>query len=275
MSFRVIEAEGNASPVIVEVPHAGIAVDPPCMPWMIAPIRSIGRDADLYVDQLFEQAPKIGATLVVSSLSRYVCDLNRDVDDVDADAVEGVTGVPSPHGLIWHRTTDGHRILPCPLPAHELKRRLDEYYYPYHRIIRRLLDTRRREFGYAILLCAHSMPSRGRYGSADVGRRRADIVPGTRGRTTAAPSVIDAVETVAAQSAWSVTHDDPYKGGFATCHYGQPKSAWHAIQVELSRAKYMDEATLVPHSGFSSTKDFCLNLVSALAHLRPEGLTSA
>lgn len=275
MSFRVIEAEGNASPVIVEVPHAGIAVDPACMPWMIAPIRSIGRDADLYVGQLFEQAPKVGATLVVSSLSRYVCDLNRDVDDVDADAVEGVTGVPSPHGLIWHRTTDGHRILPCPLPAHELRRRLDEYYYPYHRIIRRLLDTRRREFGYAILLCAHSMPSRGRYGSADVGRRRADIVPGTRGRTTAAPSVIDAVETVAAQSAWSVTHDDPYKGGFATGHYGQPKSAWHAIQIELSRAQYMDEATLLPHSGYDSTKEFCLNLVSALAQLKPEGLTSA
>jgi N-formylglutamate amidohydrolase len=274
VNFRVIEAECNASPVIVEVPHASVAVDPPCMPWMIAPVRSIGRDADLYVDRLFEGAPKAGATLVIGTQSRYVCDLNRDVDDIDAESVDGATGAAAPHGLIWHHTTDGHRILACPLPPHELKRRLDEYYYPYHRVIRRLLDARRREFGYAILLCAHSMPSRSRHGGVDVGKRRADIVPGTRGRTTAAQSIIQTVEDVAAQNSWSVTHDDPYKGGFATSHYGQPKHSWHAIQVELSRARYMDESTLVPHAGFVETQAFCSKLVAALTELDPTGLAS-
>lgn len=274
VNFRVIEAVGSASPVIVEVPHASVAVDPPCMPWMIAPVRSIGRDADLYVDRLFEGSPSVGATLVIGTQSRYVCDLNRDVDDIDAESVEGASGTASPHGLVWHHTTDGHRILTCPLPRHELKRRLNEYYYPYHRAIRRLLDDRRREFGYAILLCAHSMPSRGRHG-AELGRRRADIVPGTRGRTTAAQSIIDMVDDVAAQNSWSVVHDDPYKGGFATSHYGQPKHSWHAVQVELSRARYMDESSLLPHSGFAATQEFCTKLVAALAKVDPTGLLSA
>jgi N-formylglutamate deformylase len=272
VSFRVIETQGTPSPVVVEVPHAGIAVDPECMPWMIAPVRSMGRDADLYVDSLFADAPGAGATLVVGQQSRYVCDLNRDVDEIDEESVEGSTGIDSPHGLVWHRTTDGHRVLACPLPAHELKRRLDEYYYPYHRVIRRLLDARRREFGHAILLCAHSMPSRGRHGSSDVGRRRADIVPGTRGRTTASAPVIRAVETIANEFGWSIAHDDPYKGGFSTSHYGQPKHGWHAIQVELSRARYMDEAGLTPHSGFESTREFCRNLVLALTCLQSADL---
>lgn len=267
MSFRVIEAQGALSPVIVEIPHAGVTVDPVCMPWMVAPVRSLGRDADLYVDQLFADAPKLGATVIVAQQSRYVCDLNRDIEDIDGESVEGATGLDAPHGLVWHRTTDGHRVLTCPLPMHEFKRRLDEYYYPYHRAIRRLLDARRREFGHAILLCAHSMPSRGRHGSTDVGRKRADIVPGTRGRTTAAPKIIQTVEDTATESSWSVTHDDPYKGGFSTSHYGQPRQGWHAIQVEISRARYMDETSLTPHSGFLASRDFCLDLVNSLVGL--------
>jgi len=274
VNVRVIEPEGNASPVIVEIPHAGLAVDPACMPWMIAPVRSLGRDADLYVDRLFEGVSRAGATMVIAGQSRYVCDLNRDVDDIDPESVEGVNGTSSPHGLIWHHTTDGHRILACPLPSSELKRRLDEYYYPYHRAVRRLLETRRREFGYAILVCAHSMPSRGRHGDG-VGKRRADLVPGTRGRTTAAPPIIQAVEAVATASSWSVTHDDPYKGGFSTSHYGQPKHGWHAIQVEVSRARYMDESTLAPHAGFESAREFCTNLVLALTAIDPTSLRSA
>ncbi len=268
VSFRVVEPLGGTSPVIVEVPHAATAVDPACMPWLVAPVRSLGRDADMYVDELLRDAPSFGATLVVADLSRYVCDLNRDVDDIDSESVEGSKGNDSPHGLIWHRSTDGHRVLPCPLPAHEFRRRLDTYYYPYHRAIRRLLDERRSEFGHAILLCAHSMPSRGRVGNSDVGRKRADIVPGSRGRTTATAAVIDAVENLALKAGWSVTHDDPYRGGFATLHYGQPDHGWHALQIEISRARYMDEASLLRHAGFDTARDLCNTIVSALAALR-------
>jgi N-formylglutamate amidohydrolase len=87
--------------------------------------------------------------------------------------------------------------------------------------------------------------------------------------------VIQAVESVADEFSWSVTHDNPYKGGFATIHYGQPKSGWHAIQVELSRARYMDEAALVPHAGFGATQEFCARLVSELARLDAKGLVPA
>jgi N-formylglutamate amidohydrolase len=130
--------------------------------------------------------------------------------------------------------------------------------------VRRLLETRRSEFGYAVLVCAHSMPSRGRPGNVDVGRLRADIVPGTRGRTTATPALIDTTEWLARQLGWTVAHDDPYRGGFTVGQYGHPDQGLHALQIEFSRALYLDESSLLPGSGFTKVREFCRLLVARL-----------
>src|ERR1700723_153338 len=83
--------EGTRGPVaetalIVEIPHAGVFVPPPFMPELVASARAIGRDADLYVDDLYEEAHLDGASMLVSRTSRYVVDLNRAENDVDAQA---------------------------------------------------------------------------------------------------------------------------------------------------------------------------------------------
>ncbi|HTV21956.1 MAG TPA: N-formylglutamate amidohydrolase, partial [Polyangiaceae bacterium] len=89
MSFRVISPRAAETAVIVEVPHAGLAVDALTLPTLSAPIRSLGVDADLYVDELYAGAPDVGATLLVAEYSRYVCDLNRSEQDVDPLAAAG------------------------------------------------------------------------------------------------------------------------------------------------------------------------------------------
>ena len=117
------------------------------------------------------------------------------------------------------------------------------------------------------------MPSTGRRGHVDVGAGRADVVPGTRGRSSAAGLVIDRVDQVAEQHGLSVKHDDPYKGGFSTGHYGRPTEGWHAVQVELARRIYMSEDALsrLP-GGFESTRAFCRELVTALGKVLPSDL---
>src|SRR5262249_26096810 len=160
---------------------------------------SIGRDADLFVDELYADAPDAGATLLCARMSRYVCDLNRAEHDVDRDTVVGATGRPSPHGLIWRSTTDNRAAIARPLPQQELQRRLQAYYRPYHECLDRLVTQRLERYGFVILLSAHSMPSRGRDGHDDPGRERADIVPGTRQRTTTGGTVIDVTERLAAR----------------------------------------------------------------------------
>jgi N-formylglutamate amidohydrolase len=112
------------------------------------------------------------------------------------------------------------------------------------------------------------MPSRGRAGHTDPGRDRADVVPGSRGRTSAAARVIELPEIVAREFGWSVAHDEPYRGGFSTGYYGRPDQQVHAVQVELARRLYMDELTLDKKaSDFERVREFCSTLVARMGQL--------
>jgi N-formylglutamate deformylase len=266
--FSVREPVGQETPVVVEVPHAGLLVDALSLATLIAPARSLGRDADLYVDELYASAPELGATLLCATVSRYVCDLNRGEADVDSQTVEGGAARPTPHGLVWRTTTENLPAIPAPLPRQELERRLAEIYRPYHATLRHLLDQKLERFGVAVLICGHSMPSRGRAGHTDPGRERADVVPGSRGRTTASARVVDLPEVVATELGWSVAHDEPYRGGFTTGHYGRPDRRVHAIQVELARRLYMHEQTLHKKpNDFDKTQAYCRSLVARMGKL--------
>jgi N-formylglutamate amidohydrolase len=269
--FEIVEPQAAESPVVVEVPHAGLAIDAETLAYTQAPARSIARDADLYVDHLFQDAPREGATLIYARASRYVVDLNRSEADFDHEAVEGGGRGPWPRGLIWRLTTDGEAILSQRLPKGEMERRLDLVYRPYHRALEKLIERKRARFGFVILLCAHSMPSQGRRNPHDVGSLRADIVPGTRGRTTAAGFVIDMVDRHARARGWTVRHDDPYRGGFTTGHYGKPHSSVHAVQVEIARHLYMEETSFRLHTqGFGTVREFARTLAAKLSSVQEE-----
>ncbi len=97
------------TPVVVEIPHAGLSADPLALATLAAPARSLAQDADLYVDELYADAPDEGAAVLVSHVSRYVCDLNRASDDADSLAVEGGRSRSAPHGMIWRSTTEKSR----------------------------------------------------------------------------------------------------------------------------------------------------------------------
>jgi N-formylglutamate amidohydrolase len=115
------------------------------------------------------------------------------------------------------------------------------------------------------------MPSVGRaaHGDADAVRAvRADVVPGTRGRTSAAAPFIDHVDAHARAAGLTVAHDDPYQGGYTTQHYGRPDLQIHVVQVELARRLYMDEPTLSKHPGFDRMRAWCGALAKSLGRVR-------
>src|SRR6185295_18873511 len=137
--FSVIAPTTDETPLVVEIPHAGLAIDAPTLARLSAPARSIARDADLYVDELYADAPSHGATLIVAHVSRYVVDLNRGESDVDPESVEGAPPTSrATRGIVWRLTSDGAKVLERPIPRRELERRLDAVYRPYHR---RLAET--------------------------------------------------------------------------------------------------------------------------------------
>ena len=266
--FDLTQPTGQESPVLVEVPHAGLAVPDPVASELAVPRDVRLRDSDIYVDRLYRDAPAGGASLLAARVSRYVVDLNRAADDVDPLAVPDhpdPRGV-QPRGVVWRITTDGLPALTAPLTYAKLQRRLALFHAPYHAALEAELQRKRERFGYAILLAAHSMPSVSRLGH---GPPRADVVPGTRNRTTATSKVIDCVDRHFKDAGLSVRHDDPYRGGWSTSHYGRPAEGIHAIQIELNRALYVDEATSRPLDGaFERLAQTCADLATALGALR-------
>lgn len=231
--------------VLVEVPHSGLSVPSELEPMLDAPRDGVLRDSDIYVDELYADAPRRGASMLVAHASRYVVDLNRAADDVDLDTVPdhpAPRGV-QPRGVVWRMATDGRALLRRPLTYAELEQRLSRFHRPYHAALRSELTRLRARFGHVVLLAAHSMPSAGRVLTTGRLVRRADVVPGTRGGSTADRRVIDLVDAHFRDAGLSVRHDDPYRGGYTTAHYGRPREGWHAIQIELNRGLYVDEAT--------------------------------
>ncbi|MAQ17089.1 MAG: N-formylglutamate amidohydrolase [Sandaracinus sp.] len=259
------------TPVLVEVPHAGLAIPDAVRGEMTVPREGIARDADIYVDKLYAGAAERGASLLATRVSRYVVDLNRAEDDVDLQTVPdhpAPRGV-QPRGVVWRMTTDGRPLLKRPLTHRQLERRLDLFHRPYHGALRSELDRLRARFGYSVVLAGHSMPSVGRSLRSDRIARRADVVPGTRGRSSAHPDIIDLVDSHFREAGLSVRHDDPYRGGFTTAHYGRPRERVHAVQLELNRALYVHEATGEPKTqALEALRVVLLDLVSAVGRLQ-------
>jgi N-formylglutamate deformylase len=269
-AFTARTAAEPTTPVVVSVPHAGVGTAG--FEETLTPELDVRGDADLFVDRLYRIAePEGPETYVAAQLSRFVCDLNRDPDDVAPGAVP-----EHPHprnadgrGFIWAVTTTGAPALARPLTLHEWSGRT-AIHAAYHEAIDRALARARDRFGFAVLVDGHSMPSRGRSGHTDTGRVRAQIVPGDREGTSCSPALRALVVRHFESAGLSVRPNEPYKGGFITAHHGRPAENVHAIQIEMRRDLYMDEESFtVVEPGFDRLRTLLSSLLVEFRSFRP------
>lgn len=237
-------APSSVTPLVVSVPHAGLLIPDEARSTLAGDEELLRRDADLFVDRLWRRAPLLGAALLVGRVSRCILDLNRAPDDVDAQVCAPLArlGQESPRGLVWRLTTAGVPLLSGPLPAEELRRRVEYIHGPYHAALEALLEERRARFGFAVLIDGHSMPSRGPSRRTAAVRRRADVVPGDLGGRSCAPALSAAVVEHFRDEGLEVVCNDPYRGGYITHRHGRPAAGVHAIQIEVNRDLYLCEA---------------------------------
>jgi N-formylglutamate deformylase len=257
------------SPLVVSVPHAGLGTAG--FERALNLELDVRCDADMFVDRLYRIGEPDGPEVFIAAkTSRFVCDMNRDPDDVSSGAVPEH---PKPRnadgrGFIWAITTTGVPALARPLALDEWRERT-ALHAAYHDAIARALARARDRFGFAILLDGHSMPSRGRAGHKDPGRSRADVVPGDRDGTSCAPALTAHVTRHFEVVGLCVVPNEPYKGGFITTHHGRPADRIHAIQIELRRDLYMDEDCFkIAEPGFSKLRGILDALVESLRKLR-------
>ena len=230
----------------------------------------IRRSEDALVDRLVAAAPQHGAPLLLARHARAYVDLNRAPDELDPDmfadgddracvrtprAAAGLGAVPRVVG-------EGCEIYRSPPLFAEAQARLRRVHAPWHRELDALMDGAAARFGCAVLLDVHSMPAAAVAGPRGPGP---ELVLGDRHGASASPAVAARVEAALRAAGWSVARNRPYAGGYVCERQGRPAARRHALQLEIRRDLYLDEARLEPGPGFTSVRAAVERVLADLA----------
>lgn len=248
---EVVRPKERCSALVFASPHSGAHYPPAFLERSSLAVKVLRRSEDAHIDVLFGAAPAHGAPMVRALFPRSYVDPNRAEYELDpvlfGPRVHAICGRISQRaaaglGVVPRLAGEGCAIYDGMLPLEDALERLAACYRPYHAALAAELEAAREQFGQSVLIDCHSMPA--------ASARGADIVLGDRFGSSCAPDLTARAERVLRSLGFKVVRNRPYAGGFATEHYGQPAEGRHALQIEVSRALYMDEHTLEPHGGF-------------------------
>ena len=173
------------APVLLDSPHSG--TNYPADFGTSVPLEILRRMEDAYVDDLYGDATRKGASLLCAEFPRCYIDPNRGSDDLDwrlmSDRWPGDINPTEKtrlgHGLIWRSCPGDRSMYDRLLSVEEVANRIDQYWRPYHQALEGEMSRLFSRFGAVWHINCHSMPSASSpFMPGAVGGRRADIVLG-------------------------------------------------------------------------------------------------
>lgn len=269
--FTLTLPDPQTAPVVFASPHSGRAYGSAFLASARLDPQGLRRSEDSFVDELFQGAASCGAPLLAATFPRAYCDPNREAWELDPGMFDGPlpawVNTTSPRvgaglGTIARIVASGESIYRGKLKFIEAEDRIEGCWKPYHIALNDLLGQTRRRFSRCLLVDCHSMPSQSKGGQPD-------FVLGDAHGTSCSPAVIRHVEHVLNGLGYSVRRNDPYAGGYVTRHYGRPREGIHALQIEISRALYMDEGRFERRPGFTRLQEHLTGLARSLASAAP------
>jgi N-formylglutamate deformylase len=256
-AFDVFTPHARRAPVLFNSPHSGAVYPRSFLNTSRLDPLALRRSEDSFVDELFMGAVAKGASFMRAHFPRAYLDVNREPYELDPRMFDGrlppyantrSLRVAGGLGTIARLVGENQEIYRSRLPVAAALDRIETLYKPYHAALTRTVTDIHQAFGAAVLIDCHSMPSTTSRRSE---KHRADIVLGDRYGTSCAPEITTFVEASLSRLGYSVTLNRPYAGGYITEHYGNPALRFHALQIEINRGLYMDEARVVKNGGFN------------------------
>ena len=254
--FEVREPATQTIPFVFNSPHSGNRYPADFLAASALDALSIRRSADHYVDELFADAPELGAPLLAAHFPRAYLDVNREPYELDPRMFDGPLPpyvnigslrVAGGLGTIPRIVAENMLIYRKRMTVEEGLSRIETIYKPYHACLRRLIAHTHTRFGLAVLIDCHSMPGNIRLPTSDL---RPDFIIGDRYGTSASAELSRAALQFLDGMGFVAVRNKPYAGGFITEHYGRPVRGLHALQIEINRALYVDELTLEKRPDF-------------------------
>jgi N-formylglutamate amidohydrolase len=253
-SYRLHLPQEQTLPVVLSSPHSGNNYPTSFIEGSRLDSHNLRRSEDSFVDELFQNAPKLGAPLLCALFPRAFVDANREPFELDPhmfeDELPSYVNTNSPRvavglGTIARNVTSDTLIYKDKLTFAEAKERIEKFYWPYHQVLRQLVDTTKRKFGFCILIDCHSMPILSTQATKNNPRpAKVDFVLGDRFGKSSSSIIGKTVESILKAKDYRVLNNNPYPGGFITQHYGEPSLGINCLQIEISRHLYMNEEAI-------------------------------
>jgi N-formylglutamate deformylase len=263
-------------PLVFDSPHSG-TVYPADFDYS-CPFQALEKAEDKFVDELFMDAPDMGATLLAAEFPRSYIDVNRCERDIDVDLLEDIwpeeiAATPRSHagiGLIRRLVKPGLPLYTRHLKSSEIKARIETYYRPYHQALQKVIEDLHYTHGQVWHINCHSMPTQEGNAFRATPLKAADFVLGDRDGTTCDIAFTHAVRDFIRSMGYRVSINDPYKGVELVRRYSAPSTGRHSLQIEVARNLYLNEENYHKSSNFNKMKadinkliSFCASYVQA------------
>jgi len=223
----------GSAPLLVSLPHTGTVIPDELLPAYVSTWLA-RRDTDWWIETLYDFAAGLGASVVRTTLSRSVIDVNRDPSGVSLYPGQATTE------LCPTTTFDGDPLYVAggEPDAAEIARRRAAYFEPYHRALAEEVAHLRALHPSIVVYDCHSIRS-------VIPRLFEGTLPqfniGTNGGATCAPVLSERIEAICRASGRETIVNGRFKGGFITRNNGRPAEGAHAVQMEIACRGYIDE----------------------------------
>ena len=233
--YNIIKPKAQPVPIILSSPHSGTYFPPELRSQFHPEFVSNPDDTDWFIDKLYSFASDLGITIISANYNRWVVDLNRDPESKplynDGRVITG---------LVSTTNFNGDELYKSKTPTQDdINYRIENYYKPYHLKVEELLQDTKKEFGKALLFDAHSIR---KHVPGIQDTPFPDLILGDNDETSASKQIIDTAYNALKCANLNLEHNHPFKGGQITRSFGRPDENIHALQLEMAKTNYMNDA---------------------------------
>ncbi len=225
--YKAYNENIHTYPIIVSIPHSGTYLPREVRRQLTRPLTL--PNMDWHLDRLYDFLQETGVTVIVSNISRYVVDLNRD----------STTGANDDYknAVVYEKTTFGRPMYAAPLNETEVNARIEQYYNPYHEKLECLIEDKLTYFDKICLIDMHS------FFKDFTPEATQDILLSDFDHKTAEKPIFDCLKANLEAQGYSVG-DNPIKGKHILSRY---KTLFgeniNCIQLELRYTNYLYQRT--------------------------------